>query len=692
MSYQIKEQVQNYYGKELQGTKDLKTDACCTTAGAMPDYIKKAIAGVHDEVVSRYYGCGLIAPAELTGARILDLGSGSGRDCYVLSKLVGPEGYIVGVDMTPEQLAVARRHIEYHRDAYGYPKANVEFLEGYIEKLDDLNLEDNSFDIIVSNCVINLSPDKESVLREAFRVLKPGGELYFSDVYADRRIPEALLKDPVLYGECLSGALYWNDFIELAKKAGFRDPRLVEDRPLGIDNPEIQKKLEGYQFWSATYRLFKIPDLEADCEDYGQKVIYKGTCSGQESAFILDKDHVIQAGLEYKVCGNTWQMLQNSRFAKHFEFIGDFGTHLGIFNCCGQGIPFDRPGADDKASCCSMPADQSAPTKEVVQKGFVLKAQACCTPTSSGSSCCAPPSPQNEDPKVEQKKKELGYIQADKLKELWFHTGTTCNLSCPFCLEGSKPGDDRLGRLTFEDAKPLIDQAVAMGVEQFSFTGGEPFVVKDVLRILDYALDYKPCLVLTNGTDPLHARLKDIVELRDKKHTLSFRISLDHYDAQKHDAQRGQGNFDKAIEAILLLQSAGFKVSVARHSDPSENSAATERAYQELFINKGILDEVKLVAFPDLLTPGSKAKTPFISKDCMTRYHDEKSRSNFMCAFSRMVIKREGQIKITACTLTDDDSSYDQENLESSLKDPIPLKHHRCYSCFNSGASCSEMG
>ena len=99
---------------------------------------------------------------------------------------------------------------------FGYTRKNTEFRLGYIERLDELDLPDNSFDIIVSNCVINLSPDKEAVLREAWRLLKPGGELYFSDVYADRRVPRSLRDDPELYGECLSGALYWNDFHNLA--------------------------------------------------------------------------------------------------------------------------------------------------------------------------------------------------------------------------------------------------------------------------------------------------------------------------------------------------------------------------------------------------------------------------------------------------------------------------------------------
>ena len=213
----VQKEVQDYYGKELSGSDDLKTDACCTLDN-IPKHLKPIMEKIHPEVSSKYYGCGLVAPELLEGMRILDLGSGSGQDCYVLSALVGESGEVVGIDMTDEQLDVANRHIDYHREAFGYAKANVRFIKGYIEKLDELNLEDESFDIIVSNCVINLSPDKQAVLAQAYQLLKPGGELYFSDVYADRRVPAALMADPVLYGECLSGALYWNDFIQLAKQ------------------------------------------------------------------------------------------------------------------------------------------------------------------------------------------------------------------------------------------------------------------------------------------------------------------------------------------------------------------------------------------------------------------------------------------------------------------------------------------
>lgn len=347
------EQVQDYYGKTLQGSDDLKTDACCTLE-APPQAIRDILKKIHPEVSSHYYGCGLIAPELLKGLRILDLGSGSGRDAYTLAALVGETGSIVGVDMTDEQLDIANRHLDYHAEAFGFSQSNVVFKKGYIEKLDELGLDDNSFDLIISNCVINLSPDKEAVLKQAHRLLKPGGEMYFSDVYADRRIDPELKQDPILYGECLSGALYWNDFHNLAKHCGFADPRLVEDRPLGIDNSDIEAMVGHIGFYSATYRLFKMAELEPACEDYGQAVIYRGGIEGQEQNYLLDKHHFIEKGKVFPVCGNTYRMLNQSRLAPHFEFLGTWDQHFGIFEGCGTSLPYSETTttADTSGGCC----------------------------------------------------------------------------------------------------------------------------------------------------------------------------------------------------------------------------------------------------------------------------------------------------------------------------------------------------
>jgi SAM-dependent methyltransferase len=270
----------------------------------------------------------------------------------VLSQLVGEQGRVVGVDATEEQLAVATTHLEWHRERFGHARSNVRFVSGDIEALETLGLAPSSFDVIVSNCVINLVEDKASVFGAAHRLLKQGGELYFSDVYSDRRIPASIRQDPILHGECLGGALYWGDFLTLAKDAGFADPRLVTGRPLAIRDPSINAKLDGIRFFSATYRLFKLDGLEPRCEDYGQSVIYKGGMAGSERLFQLDKHHSFEVGRQFTVCGNTWRMLADTRLAHYFDFIGDFNRHLGAFEGCGDPRPFITNVATTAGSCC----------------------------------------------------------------------------------------------------------------------------------------------------------------------------------------------------------------------------------------------------------------------------------------------------------------------------------------------------
>ena len=286
-----------------------------------------------------------------------------------------------------------------------------------------------------------------------------------------------------------------------------------------------------------------------------------------------------------------------------------------------------------------------------------------------------------------------GYIDPGPLRELWFHTGTACNLACPFCLEGSMPGDNRLDRITLEDAQPLLDEAAALGVEQFSFTGGEPFIVKDFIKILRYASTLNPCLVLTNGTDPVLKRLRQIETLAEQLYPVAFRISIDYSDETRHDAGRGSGSFEKSWQGLSELHQRGFKISLARQTDVGEDDDAVTAEYRELLRRYGLPEDTKIVAFPDFLTPGSDPKVPYVTENCMTTYHTEETRQAFMCSFSKMVIKKHGRMRVYACTLVDDDESYDLGGtLAESLGKRIMMRHHRCYSCFAFGSSCSEIG
>jgi hypothetical protein len=258
-------------------------------------------------------------------------------------------------------------------------------------------------------------------------------------------------------------------------------------------------------------------------------------------------------------------------------------------------------------------------------------------------------------------------------------------------LEGSHPGDDRIQLVSLEEVRPFIDEAVTFGVRQLSFTGGEPFVNREMAAILDLALDHRPCMVLTNATKPLVQRLEAVRPLVNKPNPLRFRVSLDYPDPDLHDSERGTGNFELALMTLGELHRMGFPVSVARLAEANEDSDAVNQAYGHHFERAGVPASTHIQVFPDFHTPGSLPNVPHITEQCMTTYHDVAGREAFMCNASKMVIKKGGMLQVYACTLVDDDSDYALgQTLRESMRPRVMLKHHRCYSCFAHGATCSE--
>ena len=180
---------------------------------------------------------------------------------------------------------------------------------------------------MVSNCVSNLSPDKSRVFAEMLRVLKPGGEFYFSDVFADRHMSPVLQADSLLRGECLGGALYVEDFRRQMPAVGCLDVRVVDSHPVPLLDPEIERRIGLVEFRSLTVRGFKLPH-----------------------AFLLDDNHRLEGGRPLPVCDNTADMLSATRYAPNFRLAGAKSTHFGLFDC---GLArSDAPAAERPGSCC----------------------------------------------------------------------------------------------------------------------------------------------------------------------------------------------------------------------------------------------------------------------------------------------------------------------------------------------------
>lgn len=232
---EIRDQVQDYYA-----ARALNSNACCGDEQASINklYDLELINDLPGDVTGFTLGCGdPITLAEIQpGESVLDLGSGGGLDCFLAAKKVGPAGRVIGLDMTPEMLARAQKTAE----RLGFEQ--VEFREGYLE---EMPVPDGSVDVIISNCVINLSPDKPKVFTEMYRVLRPGGRIAVSDIVTNGELPEVVKENMVAWGACIAGALDQRDYSEGLQAAGFVN---VEVSPKGDAGEFLEELLENKIF------------------------------------------------------------------------------------------------------------------------------------------------------------------------------------------------------------------------------------------------------------------------------------------------------------------------------------------------------------------------------------------------------------------------------------------------------------
>jgi SAM-dependent methyltransferase len=297
---EIAQKVSDRYAKAASTGEQM----CCPTSYDM-GHLKTFIP---EEVLKISYGCG--TPAGLktvqTGETVLDIGSGGGIDCFEASRLVGPTGHVIGIDMTDTMLEIARKNAAAVAANLGYPASNVEFRKGLA---DAMPVEDGTIDLIISNCVINLAPDKRKVFQEMYRVAKPGGRFTISDIVADRIVPQYLVHDTQKWGDCLSGALPLTDYINGMAATGFLGIHLVKFSPWQV--------IDGIHFFSVTLTGYKLPPVSTASS------IRYATLRGPFSRVVDERGRKYQRGIPQPIDADDVKLLSHPPFADHFILTAD---------------------------------------------------------------------------------------------------------------------------------------------------------------------------------------------------------------------------------------------------------------------------------------------------------------------------------------------------------------------------------
>ncbi|KAL8564700.1 hypothetical protein ACOMHN_004193 [Nucella lapillus] len=277
-----------------------------------------------EDIKKRYYGSGLNIPENLQGKRVLDVGCGSGSFVFILSKLVGPTGYVVGFDITEGLIETAKSQTDYHCKQWGYDKPNFEFRVLNAEKLGEAGFKDEEFDIIVSNGVFCVVPDKESVFKAAYKLLKTGGQFYLNDVYADKAAPEENRYDKTLWSMGTAGAMVWNTFAPMVGSAGFSTPHLTCAAPINITSPKYIQMLDHARYTCAGWRLFK---LDPKATKQGSTLVtYKGGITDYPDDFPWDVDLTFKRGVGVEVDAELSTLLSSIYLSDCFSFQPATGT------------------------------------------------------------------------------------------------------------------------------------------------------------------------------------------------------------------------------------------------------------------------------------------------------------------------------------------------------------------------------
>ena len=273
-----------------------------------------------------------------------------------------------------------------------------------------------------------------------------------------------------------------------------------------------------------------------------------------------------------------------------------------------------------------------------------------------------------------------------RLDTVWINTGTLCNLACRSCYIESSPVNDALVYPTLAEIEPYLDEAAALGVREIGFTGGEPFMNREAVAMIEAALGRGfEALVLTNAMRPMRRFEAALAALPRER--LTFRVSLDHHSAAVHEAERGAGTWPKALDGLRWLEANGFRTAVAGRQLPGESLDQARSAYAELFRRERLTTEAGLVLFPAM---DSSADVPEISEACWGILHV--APAAMMCASSRMVVKSKGAQRphVVACTLLPYDPQFALGPTLAGAAAEVSLNHPHCARfCVLGGASCS---
>jgi SAM-dependent methyltransferase len=369
-----------------EGAQAQVADLCCPI-----DYDPRYLEAIPREVLERDYGCGDPSRFLKEGETVLDLGSGTGKICFIASQVVGPTGRVIGVDMTAEMLDVARRNAPVVAENIGF--ANVEFRRGRIQDLAlDLDLLERqlqtrpvehvegllevegvieglrsehplvaseSVDVVVSNCVLNLvdNTHKRELFEEIYRVLGRGGRAVISDIVSDEEVPLEMQRDPELWSGCISGAFTEDGFLQAFEDVGFYGIRVLERQT------EPWRTVDGIEFRSITVEAFK--GKEGPCIERNQAVVYRGPFK----EVLDDDDHRMERGKRYAVCDKTYNLYKGEPYREHFDFVDPL-----------EEIPLEEAGPFD----CSRTVLRHPRETKGLDYHVTTEAQACCEP----GDCC----------------------------------------------------------------------------------------------------------------------------------------------------------------------------------------------------------------------------------------------------------------------------------------------------------------